>query len=190
MYDNVTETLYVITKVYYNVCSVYSLPMSLEYDGIQTLTKVCDLGVREDLGTDGKHGFHLVTGADISPDGSRILIKNHNNNISSLSVTLIWEREDNEDISETLKRQPLEIDAYKEEWQGEAICWLDSMIFYTTSDDDGEPPIYKYTSKNYTALEDVKGDEVSRSTLICHNGTLYIRKDDRLYTMTGEEVRF
>ncbi len=188
MYDNLTQTIYVITKVYYDVCTVYSLPMSTEYTGIQTMTKVCDLGVKSDLGEDGKHGFHLVTGADISPDGSRVLIKNHNNNISSLSVTLIWERDGDEDLSETLKRQPLEIEAYKEEWQGEAICWLDTTTFYTTSDDDGEPPIYKYRNSNATAVEYVAAEKKSESHIVMMNGQLFIKNKKQLYSLQGQKV--
>ena len=189
MYDNISQTLYVITKVYYDVCSVYSLPMRLDYEGIQTLTKVCDLGLKSDLGADGKQGFHLVTGADISPDGSRVLIKNHNNNIPKLSVTLIWEREGNEDIEETLKRQPLEIDAYKPEWQGEAICWLDSTIFYTTSDDDGEPPIYKYTSKYATPVENISVAASQTASVVFYNGQLCIRSKEQLYTLLGQKIK-
>lgn len=192
MYDNISQTIYVITKVYYDVCTVYSLPMSLNYgDEMQTLTKVCDLGVKSDLGPGSKpsQGFHLVTGADISPDGSRILIKNHNNIIPKISAILLWEREGNEDISETLKRQPMEIAAYEYEWQGEAICWLDTTLFYTTSDSDGAPPIYKYISNKTTDMEDIKSVPEQSAQLIMHDGVLYIRKDTQLYSLSGEPVK-
>ena len=190
MYDNLTQTIYVITKVYYNVCSVYSLPMSLEYGSeTQTLTKVCDLGVKSDLGSDGKHGFHLVTGADISPDGSRIIIKNHNNNIPNLSVLLLWEREGEENLSETLKRQPLEVKAYRSEWQGEAVCWLDNDIFYTTSDDDGEPPIFKYISKKVTAVEEIQPESKPTASLVFLNGQFLISRDNHLYTLCGQMTK-
>ena len=50
MYDNVDQVLYVITKVYYNVCQVFSLPFRLDYgDDVQTLKYECDLGVKSDL---------------------------------------------------------------------------------------------------------------------------------------------
>ena len=80
MYDNLTNEIYIITKVYYDVCQVFRLPFSLEYgDEVQTLEYICDLGVKSDLGEGAKpyKGFHLVTAADISPDGKYILIKNH-----------------------------------------------------------------------------------------------------------------
>ncbi|MBR1809071.1 MAG: hypothetical protein IJ776_06765 [Paludibacteraceae bacterium] len=188
MYDNIEQTIYVITKVYYNVCSVYSLPMSLDYGTeVQTLSKVCDLGVKSDLGSDGKRGFHLVTGADISPDGSKILIKNHNNNLPSLSATLIWHRDGEESISETLKRQPEQIECYKEEWQGEAICWLDTTTFYTTSDEDeGEPPIYKYIKKTATSVENTCTASELDSQLVMINGQLFIRQKNRYYSLQGQ----
>ena len=187
MYDNIEQTLYIITKVYYDVCQVFCLPMSLDYGTeLQTLTYVCDLGVKTDLGEDGKHGFHLVTAADVSPDGQRVIIKNHNNNLPNLSVLLLWEREGAESLRETLKRRPLQVNAYKEEWQGEAVCWLDSTTFYTTSDDDGEPPIYKYTNQYASAVEDVQATTEYGSSLVFHEGNLYIRKGEQYYSLRGE----
>ena len=104
-------------------------------------------------------GFHLVTAADITPDGKYILIKNHNNIEAIYSWTLYWERTGNESISETLKRQPQVIDCYQYEWQGEAICWLDNNTFYTTSDSDGEPPIYTALADDEKRfLPDIEGE--------------------------------
>ena len=148
MYDNKEQMLYIITKVYYNVCQVFRLPFRLDYGSTpQELEYVCDLGVKADLGEGDKadHGFHLVTAADVSPDGQYVLIKNHNNTTAVYSWILLWERDGDESLSVTLKRQPQPLYCYDYEWQGEAICWLDDETFYTTSDSDGEPPIYKYT---------------------------------------------
>ena len=51
MYDNLTNEIYIITKVYYDVCQVFRLPFSLDYgDEVQTLEYICDLGVKSDLG--------------------------------------------------------------------------------------------------------------------------------------------
>ena len=155
MYDNKEQMIYIITKVYYDVCQVFSLPFRLDYTGTQTLKYVCDLGKKTDLGTGDKadHGFHLVTAADISPDGKYVLIKNQNNTTPLYSWILLWERQGDESISETLKRDPEPLKCYDVEWQGEAIAWLDDDTFYTTSDsqpdgdDPGDPPIYKYVRK-------------------------------------------
>lgn len=151
MYDNVENMIYIITKVYYDICKVYKLPFRTDYGStMQTLTYVCDLGLKADLGTGDKpdHGFHLVTAADISPDGKYVLIKNQNNTTAEYSWILYWERQEGESIAQTIQRQPQPLKCYEVEWQGEAICWLDDDTFYTTSDaDDGNPPIYKYTRK-------------------------------------------
>ncbi|MBR3648097.1 MAG: hypothetical protein IKN59_06900 [Paludibacteraceae bacterium] len=193
MYDNIDERIYIITKVYYNVCQVFYMPFRLDYgDETQTLTYVCDLGVISDIGVNSKNqrcmGFHLVTAADISPDGKYILIKNHNNIVALYSWILLFTREEGESVAETLIRQrkPEPLYCYEYEWQGEAICWLDSTTFYTTSDSDGEPPIYKYT-KSATALMGVPADR-STNRLVSHNGILYIRHEDTLYTLTGQKV--
>lgn len=192
MYDNVEQVLYVITKVYYDVCQVFSLPMSLEYGtATQTLKYVCDLGVKSDIGFNEKNqqcvGFHLVTAADISPDGKYVLIKNHNNIEALYSWILYWERKDGESIAETVKRQPVVLSCYEYEWQGEAICWLDNDTFYTTSDSDGEPPIYKYIRTQEEGIASLKAENSAKKMLI--GNTLYIRTDKGYYTIDGRKVR-
>ena len=195
MYDNIEQKLYIITKVYYDVCQVFSLPFSLNYgETQQTLTYVCDLGVTSDIGMNEMNqrcrGFHLVTAADITPDGKYILIKNHNNIEAIYSWTLYWERTGNESISETLKRQPQVIDCYQYEWQGEAICWLDNNTFYTTSDSDGEPPIYKYTRQNSQGFFPVNGSDAKQREMVCIDNVLYVRSAEGLYTLDGRKVKF
>jgi hypothetical protein len=199
MYDNIEQKLYIVTKVYEDVNQVFCLPFSLDYgDELQTMTYVCDLGVTTDIGIgeyQGKDrrykGFHLATAADITPDGKYILIKNQNNYVGIYSWVLYWEREGNESISETLKRQPQVIDCYEVEWQGEAIAWLDNNTFYTTSDADAEdePPIYKYTRESEpTSIENLTAASKSKSLLLI-NDVLYVRKSDGLYTLDGRKVK-
>lgn len=200
MYDNIEQKLYIVTKVYDDVNQVYSLPFSLSYgDTQQTLTYVCDLGVKTDIGegeyqgsTHRYKGFHLATAADISPDGKYILIKNHNNYVAIYSWILYWERVGNESISETLKnRKPQVIDCYEYEWQGEAIAWRDNNTFFTTSDSDAdsEPPIYKYTREGMTAVENVAGQNGAQRNLIIIDNVLYVRTTDGLYTLDGRKVK-
>lgn len=197
MYDNVDQMLYVITKKYHKVCQVFSLPFRLDYGTeLQTMTYVCDLGVQADLGegTSPDHGFHLVTAADISPDGSQILIKNHNNTTvdrkeEGYSWTLIWNREDGESVAQTLQnRQPQVMGCYEEEWQGEAICWLNNNVFYTTSDDDGNPPIYKYIRKGTEGFESPAAEE-KHGELVLIDNALYIRCQTGLYALDGRRVK-
>lgn len=198
MYDNMEQMLYIVTKVYDNVNTVYSLPFRLDYgDTQQTLTRVCDLGVTTDIG-EGEYsgsihrykGFHLATAADISPDGKYILIKNHNNYVAIYSWVLYWERVGNESISETLKnRQPKVIDCYEYEWQGEAIAWKDNNTFYTTSDSDiaSEPPIYKYTREGYEGITTLPAATENR--LEMHHNILYVRTPNGLFSLTGQKIQ-
>lgn len=197
MYDNREQMLYIITKVYYDVCQVFSIPFRLDYGTeLQTLTYVCDLGVKSDLGSGSKpdKGFHLVTAADISPDGKYILIKNQNNTNSTYCWVLLWERLEGESVAETLirERHPGPLRCYNvPEWQGEAICWLDSTTFYTTSDEDsGNPPIYKYTKKSGQGIETVSADtQRGEWTKVFVGNTLYLRGKDGLYTLDGRRVQ-
>ena len=194
MYDNVEQMIYIITKVYYDVCQVFSMPFRTDYgDEEQTLTYVCDLGVKSDLGSGSKpsKGFHLVTAADISPDGKFILIKNHNNISAVYSWVLLFTREEGESVAETLIRQthPEPLKCYQYEWQGEAICWLDSTTFYTTSDSDGEPPIYKYTKKTNTSVQTVTTDKAAAKSLVMIDNVLYIQGGKDLYTLDGRKVQ-
>ena len=194
MYDNVEQMIYIVTKVYYNVCQVFSLPFRLDYgDEVQTLKYECDLGVQSDLGggTKASKGFHLVTAADISPDGKYILIKNHNNTegYAIYSWILLFTREEGESVAETLRRQthPEPLKCYTYEWQGEAICWLDDDTFYTTSDSEGEPPIYKYKRK-LTDVETIRSDAGAGKSLVMKDNVLYISSPNGLYTMDGRKV--
>jgi hypothetical protein len=186
--------IYIVTKVYYDVCQVFRMPFRLDYGTEkQTLEYICDLGVRSDLGYSEKNqpykGFHLVTAADISPDGKYILIKNHNNIVAAYSWILYWEREDGESVADALKRQPQPLKCYTYEWQGEAICWLDDYTFYTTSDaDDGNPPIYIYRRPYPEGIENVTSSPEEQNRLVMIDHTMYIRSADALYSLDGRKV--
>jgi hypothetical protein len=64
--------------------------------------------------------------------------------IKNKSVILLWERNGEESLVQTAKRQPTQIAAYEEEKQGESLAWKDSNTFYTTSDQKKDVPIYQY----------------------------------------------
>ena len=84
--------------------------------------------------------FMNPTGGDISPDGSKIIVKNE-------PFMLIWNREEGESVADAMARRPKQVKAYKKESQGEAIAWLDSTVCYTTSDvySSDAAPIWMYT---------------------------------------------
>ncbi|MDR7130095.1 hypothetical protein J2X69_002442 [Algoriphagus sp. 4150] len=85
--------------------------------------------------------FTSATAADISADGSQILVKNY------LSV-FYWKRNLGETIAQAMSRAPIEL-PYSPEPQGEAIGFRpDGRVYYTLSEKrfDLDPVLYKYTA--------------------------------------------
>jgi len=153
MYDNVDQVLYIVDKKEMNVNTVFSLDMKdtvYDCNTLVRLKEVCKLG------KPGEWRFQRATAADITWDGRWILIKNNTDNYS---YTLIWERYPGESVGDALKRQPQQVEAYKLEWQGETLAWLDGSTFYTTSDDDSKTgaPIYKYVRTEPSGFQEVSG---------------------------------
>jgi len=74
-----------------------------------------------------KMPYNLTVAADISFDGSEVLLKNYDH-------VYYWKREGTEPIADLLQRTPLEL-RYKPEKQGEAIAWSrDGSGYYTLSE--------------------------------------------------------
>ena len=91
----------------------------------------------------GKLPFTSATAADISQDGSRILVKNY------LKI-YYWERKSGETIAAAMARKPKEL-PYVPEPQGEAIGFQpNGKAFYTISEKrfDIFPVLYRYPAKN------------------------------------------
>jgi len=83
--------------------------------------------------------FTSATAADISQDGSRILIKNY-------FKVYYWERQEGESVAEALAHPPSEL-PYVPEPQGEAIGFRpDGRAYYTISEKrfDIKPALYRY----------------------------------------------
>ena len=126
MIDPLTKDIYVISKESGKaVVYLASYPQPLNKNFV--LTKIGSLPISK------------VTAADISPDGTEILIKNY-------VQVFYWKRNLNQTISFTLKQNPLLL-PYQIEEQGESICFAkDASGFYTTSEmtSNAPPPIYFY----------------------------------------------
>lgn len=177
MYDNVEQILYIVDK-YDNSDAmgvIYSLPFRTDYEGMQVLTEWTKLGSGE--------YFMNPTGGDISPDGSKIIVKNE-------PFMLIWNREEGESVADAMARRPKQVKAYKKESQGEAIAWLDSTTFYTTSDSDVKEPIYMYTKKTPNAVENVDVDQATGAykVLDSNSQTVQIHHGDKVYSMLGNVI--
>lgn len=175
MYDNIEQVFYISDKVKGGICTLYSLPFCTDCGSDkQTLTKVTELG--------NGSKFHTVTGGDITPDGHWMAIK-------SKKQLLLWERQGDESLSVTARRDPVQIAAYQEEEQGESLAWLDNFTFFTTSDSKNDTPIYQYTRPN--AEQDI--DEVHSSNpngrKVLIDGTLYIVQKGHIYTIQGTRIQ-
>ncbi|RIW17239.1 hypothetical protein D0X99_05685 [Algoriphagus lacus] len=91
----------------------------------------------------GKLPFTSSTAADISQDGSKILIKNY-------FKVFFWERKKGESVAEALSRTPKEL-PYVPEPQGEAIGFQpDGKAYYTISEKRFNilPVLYRFPAKN------------------------------------------
>lgn len=177
MYDNIEHVFYVVDKVKDAVCTLYKIPFRTDYGTTtQTLTKVTELG--------NGLTFNYCTGGDITPDGKWMAIK-------SKPYVLLWERKGTESLSQTALRKPVQIAAYQEETQGEALAWLDSTTFYTTSDDKSDMPIYKYVRPmdTPTGFSPIPSSAEIHTGKQLRNGQLYILRGEKVYTPSGQEVK-
>ena len=151
MYDNIEQVFYIADKVEGAACSLYRLPFQTNYGtATQKLELVCALG-------NGKE-FNTLTGGDISPDGKWMAIKDK-------ETILLWERNGDESLAQTAKRQPVEVAAYEEEKQGESLAWKDSNTFYTTSDQKKDVPIYQYVRTINDAAAELTGITINGASL-------------------------
>jgi hypothetical protein len=81
--------------------------------------------------------FPLAVAADISVDRKRILIKTY-------STIYCWNVSPKQSISDALSAKPGKL-PYKDEPQGEAICWsADDKHYLTISEKSGKAPLYLY----------------------------------------------
>lgn len=183
MYDNIDSVLFIIDKSDRGICTVYKLRMDTTYDNtLQRLTEVCKLGQAGD-----KPIINRITAADMSPDGRWIIIKNYNV-YNGTQYALLWKRNLGESVDAALARQPELIKAYLPEWQGEAVAWMGSTTFYTTSDEDGSAPIYKYTRWNAVDLMTVKAQNNPDLRKVLSGTQIIIHNKEKQYTLLGQPV--
>ena len=140
----------------------------------------------------------------MSPDGHWIIIKNYDctekfpsnfvdenlrgKSKGEFAYALIWERKDGESVVEALNRQPQQISAYIMEWQGEAVAWLDSTTFYTTSDEDGSAPIYKYVRWDSADLTSIQESNREGAVKVLIGNSLFIRTKENDYSFIGQRL--
>jgi hypothetical protein len=125
--DPATEDLYIISKREKNVRVYHAPPPASESD---TSTLIFQVSLP----------FHNITAADISPDGTEILLKNYD-------AVFYWEKDAEETIPEVLTKEH-QLLFYKPEPQGESITWsLDNSGYYTISERNYPKKQYLYFYK-------------------------------------------
>lgn len=129
MVDPITGEIFIISKRD-SVNTLYRLPSNTFNGATVELEELIKLP------------FSSATAADISADGSQILVKNY------LSI-YYWKRSPGETVAKAMSREPIQL-PYSPEPQGEAIGFLpDGKAYYTLSEKrfDLDPVLYKYTAK-------------------------------------------
>lgn len=128
--DPISTDLYIFSKREQQV-NLYKLSHPLSTTGTMTAERVLE-----------KLPFTLIVAADISADGTEILVKNYDN-------VFYWKRVPGESIEETIKRTP-EILPYSPEPQGESITFSHAGDgYYTISERKKTQPqqLYFYKRK-------------------------------------------
>jgi hypothetical protein len=129
MIDPLTKDLYIVSKD--NSADVYVATYPQDLTKVITMKKIATLPLTK------------MTGGDISPDGSEILIR-------TTSYICYWKKSGNESIAELFKKTPTLV-PYMAEQQGEAVCFAaDGSGYYTTSerpDATLNHPLYFYKRK-------------------------------------------
>lgn len=126
--DPVSNNMYIVSKRE-NRVNLYKLSPPFSTTETMTAEKVLE-----------KLPFSLAVAADISKDGTEILIKNYDN-------VFYWKRSSGESIEDALKRNPERL-PYDPEPQGEAIAFdPDGSGYYTLSEQKKKMPQHLFFYK-------------------------------------------
>lgn len=133
MADPVDKLLYIVSKREDSV-AVYSTPLNFKSGDTVVLTR------RTRLFFAGSGQPKWITAGDISPSGTKILLK-------SYAHVYYWKRGAGEPVWKAMQRPPANL-PYDLEPQGEAIGFsLDEKGYFTVSEGKG-PRLYRYTTPN------------------------------------------
>ncbi len=125
--DPVNRDLYIVTKVF-GSAGVYVAPASsLVNNATITLSLVTTIPL---------NAGQRITGGDIAPDGSAILLR-------GLDFALMWERGSEQTIAQALSGAAIGVPVASEP-QGEAICFADDGQGYYTLSEGLYQPLYFY----------------------------------------------
>ena len=131
--DPVSGDVFVIAKQWdRSATGLYRLPATVvgadsAPTGITTMERVADVA-----GPDGATGPGLITGADVSADGTLVVLRTYGS-------VILWDRDSDETLAETVVESPTCTRAVDEP-QGEAVAFgSDSQSLVTISEGEGVP---------------------------------------------------
>jgi len=122
--DPVSGDLFIVSKQLVGRPGVYRIPAGVEPGGTTTMPRVTDVGVGEAT---------LVTGGDVSVDGSVIALRTY-------TSVLLFQRADGQTVSDALAGTPCEAPA-PTEVQGEALAFDPDGSGYVTISEGANPAI-------------------------------------------------
>ena len=125
MVDPLTKDCYVISKRELNV-RVYRFAYPQDTAKVSTISYL-----------DSLKNMSVIVAADISPDGSEILIKDYHE-------VYYWKKKPNESVINAMGKKTTKL-PYIKEMQGEGVCWaVDSKGYFTISEKRKKQPCHLY----------------------------------------------
>lgn len=137
MSDPRTGDLYVVTKSDKGASGVYRWAAPQPPTGTATLERVATIEVGQLDGALDRR----VTGGDISPDGSEILLRTY-------TSAWVWERGEEESVADALDAVPCSVPLQLDR-QGEAIAWSADASAYLTTTEGPRPPIVRFDREGH-----------------------------------------
>jgi hypothetical protein len=122
--DPVTGDLFIVTKVVTGTAGAYRIPAGSGPGAPVTMVRAGDVAVP---------AGSLVTGGDVSPDGSLVALRTY-------SAVLLWDRAEGQTVAEALAGRPCEAQRAVES-QGEAIAFAADGKGYVTVSEGAHPAV-------------------------------------------------
>ena len=132
MVDAANQRVILITKVLFGAAGIYELDLSPWLSSTENNSNRDRVLVAERI---GETWVNAVTGGDISPDGTRMVV-------STYGPAWEWVRGENETWEDALQDRPVRIDIPRRR-QGESICYSADGQAIIVSSEGRNAPLYK-----------------------------------------------
>ena len=128
--DPKTGEMLIIDKTSAGNPQIYAAPGDLASRSTTTLKDVGTLPL-------SSGGGNLVTGADVSPDGTEVAVRTYDH-------VLLWNRDPSQDLATVLAEQKPVMGPVPDEQQGEAIAFDDDGLGYVTTSEGTNQYLHEY----------------------------------------------